>query len=84
MVKGKKRESPPTRPLALKGEQSEQDQRGQGDGSDAEAIYHCEVCADSGCTACWECHRGAWTADTERNNLSCRQGTKEGLPGPSS
>lgn len=62
MEKGKKRESPPpppaTRPLALKGEQSERDQRVQGDGSDAEAIYHCQMCEGSGCGARWECQRG--------------------------
>lgn len=56
MEKRKKRESPPaTRPLALKREQSERDQRVQGDGSDAEAIYHCQVCEGSGCRARWKC-----------------------------
>lgn len=59
MEKGKKRESPPaTRPLALKREQSERDQRVQGDGSDAEAIYHCQMCEGSGRRARWKCQQG--------------------------
>lgn len=53
------REAPsPTRPLALKGEQSERDQSVQGDGSNAEAIYHCQMCEGSGCGARWECQQG--------------------------
>lgn len=81
MARGKERE-PPHCPLALKGEQSEQDQRVRGGSSDAEAIYLRSVGEDPGCRACWECHRGAWTPDTERKNLTGGHGTKEGLQGP--
>lgn len=54
----------------------------RGDGSDAEAIYHGSVGEDPGRGACWECHRGTWPPDTERNNLASGQGTEAGLQGP--
>lgn len=71
MEKRKKRESPPaTRPLALKREQSERDQRVQGDGSDAEAIYHCQVCEGSGFRARWKCQQGCLNPQTQRE-ITC-------------
>lgn len=55
---GEEEREPPHPPTALKGEQSEWDQRVQGDGSDAEAIYHCQMCEGAGCRARWECQQG--------------------------